>query len=227
MWRAWVGLNLLPPPELNGKYPTGASLCKVPPPPRPPRASLYETFAPAEARRLADVKLAEDVGADQYIMKPAPTRALLDAVAQAVAKARARGLDAPSLEAETTVLRQYIQALVNKLEKNIALQEALAAAQRAHDRIQELNAGSERRVSERTAELEATNRELKEALANVKQLSGLLPMCAYCKKIRNDKNYWETVEGYISTHTDAHFSHGMCPACFDQQMRELNRIAPA
>lgn len=55
--------------------------------------------------------------------------------------------------------------------------------------------------------------ELKEALAHVRTLSGLLPICAACKKIRDDKGYWHQVEQYISEHTDASFSHGICPDC--------------
>lgn len=55
--------------------------------------------------------------------------------------------------------------------------------------------------------------ELQEALAKVKQLSGLLPICANCKKIRDDKGYWNQIEGYISAHSDAYFSHGICPEC--------------
>jgi len=56
--------------------------------------------------------------------------------------------------------------------------------------------------------------ELEQALANVKQLRGLLPMCAYCKKIRVDNKYWQQLEGYLSDHSDAEFSHGICPECF-------------
>src|SRR5262249_3973980 len=58
-------------------------------------------------------------------------------------------------------------------------------------------------------------RELEAALSNVKQLQGLIPICSYCKKIRDDKNYWQQVECYVSAHTDARFSHGICPACLD------------
>jgi DNA-binding response OmpR family regulator len=56
--------------------------------------------------------------------------------------------------------------------------------------------------------------ELEEALSRVKQLQGLLPICSYCKKIRNDRNYWQQVEGYISDHSQAQFSHGICPECY-------------
>jgi phosphoserine phosphatase RsbU/P len=43
----------------------------------------------------------------------------------------------------------------------------------------------------------------------------LLPICAYCKKIRDDRNYWQRVEEYVSAHTDAQFSHGICPECYE------------
>jgi hypothetical protein len=56
--------------------------------------------------------------------------------------------------------------------------------------------------------------ELKTALGAVKQLTGLLPICANCKKVRDDFGYWNSVEHYISKHTDAKFSHGVCPDCF-------------
>lgn len=55
--------------------------------------------------------------------------------------------------------------------------------------------------------------ELKEALAKVKQLSGFLPICASCKKIRDDKGYWNQIEAYIRDHSEAEFSHGICPDC--------------
>lgn len=56
-------------------------------------------------------------------------------------------------------------------------------------------------------------RELESALANVHKLSGLLPICAYCHSIRDDSNYWHRVEEYVSEHSDATFSHGICPDC--------------
>jgi hypothetical protein len=55
--------------------------------------------------------------------------------------------------------------------------------------------------------------ELKEAFSKVKALSGLLPICASCKKIRNDKGYWEQVEVYIRDRSEAEFTHGFCPEC--------------
>lgn len=55
--------------------------------------------------------------------------------------------------------------------------------------------------------------ELQDALAQVKRLGGLLPICAECKKIRDDKGYWQQVEVYIRDHSEARFSHGICPDC--------------
>jgi response regulator RpfG family c-di-GMP phosphodiesterase len=62
-------------------------------------------------------------------------------------------------------------------------------------------------------ELKEKNAQLKRALANVRTLKGLLPICANCKKIRNDNGYWEQVEVYVREHSDAQFSHGICPDC--------------
>ncbi len=62
-------------------------------------------------------------------------------------------------------------------------------------------------------------RELENALARVKQLHGLLPICAYCKKIRDDHNYWQQVEAYITSHSEAQFSHGICPDCHERVVK--------
>ena len=59
-------------------------------------------------------------------------------------------------------------------------------------------------------------------IANVKRLSGLLPICSYCKRIRSDQNYWEQVESYIPEHTDARFSHGICPTCFEKVSNDFD-----
>ncbi len=59
--------------------------------------------------------------------------------------------------------------------------------------------------------------ELREALQGVRTLSGLLPICAWCHKIRDDEGYWRQLEAYISQHTEAQFSHGLCPECYAKQ----------
>ena len=67
--------------------------------------------------------------------------------------------------------------------------------------------------------------ELEDALKRVKQLQGLLPICSYCKKIRNDRNYWEQVDAYITRHSEAQFSHGVCPDCYEIHLKpQLERL---
>jgi PAS domain S-box-containing protein len=65
------------------------------------------------------------------------------------------------------------------------------------------------------AEREKLVTELQEALAEVKSLQAILPICSYCRKIRDDENYWHTVEGYITEHTGSQFSHSICPSCME------------
>lgn len=77
-------------------------------------------------------------------------------------------------------------------------------------------AGTIKDISERKRVEDERNRlinELSEALAEVKKLSGLLPICSYCKRIRDDQGYWSQVEEYIVNHSEAEFSHGLCPEC--------------
>jgi len=78
--------------------------------------------------------------------------------------------------------------------------------------------GLQQKLGERVAELQA-------ALSNVKKLHGLLPICSYCKRIRGDDQYWQQVEGYIAEHSEAQFSHGICPACYATVSAELDEIS--
>ena len=85
------------------------------------------------------------------------------------------------------------------------------------------------RAGERVIQLEKwlrqKNTELSEALTHIKQLKGLLPICMYCKKIRNDENYWQQVEEYLAEHTEADFSHSICPECMEKNYPEyMERI---
>jgi GAF domain-containing protein len=65
-------------------------------------------------------------------------------------------------------------------------------------------------------ELRRVSARLADALANVKTLNGLLPICAWCKRIRDDQGYWSQVEAYVRAHTGADFTHGICPECFEK-----------
>jgi DNA-binding response OmpR family regulator len=71
-----------------------------------------------------------------------------------------------------------------------------------------------RRIVELQQSLSDRVRELEQTLAQVRQLQGLLPICCYCKRIRDDGNYWQQVEGYLAAHAEVRFSHGICPDCW-------------
>jgi PAS domain S-box-containing protein len=73
-------------------------------------------------------------------------------------------------------------------------------------------------------EKEKLIRELQDALANVKTLRGLFPICAWCKKIRDDQGYWQQIEAYIRDHSDADFSHCICPECAEKEREKLRRL---
>ena len=129
-------------------------------------------------------------------------------------------------EMHNATLRAFVEGFHNEalnidLNKGIVTREQLNA--QLHQEIAERKQAEEelRRYS---LELEKTNNELKDALANVKQLAGMLPICASCKKIRDDKGYWSGVETYISKHSDVLFSHGMCPECEKNAYAELEEL---
>ena len=68
-------------------------------------------------------------------------------------------------------------------------------------------------------ELAARVRELEAAMTRVKQLQGLLPICSYCKSIRDDSNAWHKLESYVKSHSGATFSHGICPGCWETEIK--------
>lgn len=72
---------------------------------------------------------------------------------------------------------------------------------------------AETKLLHKTRELERINRELEAALRKIRTLRGIIPICANCKKIRDDKGFWNQVEQYVQEHTDVEFSHGICPEC--------------
>ena len=84
------------------------------------------------------------------------------------------------------------------------------------------------RVVELQAERAARIAELEEALARVDQLHGILPICSYCKKVRNESDSWQQMEAYVSAHSAVRFSHGACPECVKAVMQpeldELRRL---
>jgi len=92
---------------------------------------------------------------------------------------------------------------------------------------------TEIKLEEKNRELKSLNEELKKALSEIRTLRGLLPICSHCKSIRDDKGLWTRIEAYISDHTNAKFSHGLCPECLkefypdeaDDIIKELNSMS--
>ena len=107
--------------------------------------------------------------------------------------------------------KEIIQDLNDQLHAEVAQRK------QSQDELQDKNEKLEKLNQQLTAtkeNLEAANQEPADALADVKKLSGMLPICSSCKKIRNDSGYWEQIEAYIFEHSGVAFSHGICPDCF-------------
>jgi DNA-binding response OmpR family regulator len=121
----------------------------------------------------------------------------------------------------------YVVLLTSRSEKEDL---AMALATGANDYIAKpfhpIELESRVRVGERMVKLQrslaARVTELEEALAHVQQLQGLLPICSYCKKVRNESNYWEQVDSYLSSHSTLKLTHGICPQCLETMMKELD-----
>jgi len=79
-------------------------------------------------------------------------------------------------------------------------------------------------LKEQRDQLVRQKEELEAALARVKQLEGIIPICMYCKKIRDDQQSWHQLEKYISNHSEAMFSHGICPECAEEQMKTIKNM---
>lgn len=112
---------------------------------------------------------------------------------------------------EVGVLASSFNTMAERVaEAHAGLEEKIAA----------LNAENARR-KQAEAERERLIGELTDAMAQIKTLAGIIPICASCKRIRDDRGYWNQLESYLSEHSDAHFTHGLCPDCFERCSREL------
>lgn len=134
------------------------------------------------------------------------------------------------LRASTGVDSVYIIMLTARSEKSDML-EGLDAG--ADDYLtkpfdpKELKArlGVGIRLVETRLTLQKKVSELEDALAQVKQLQGILPICSYCKQVRDDHNYWLKVETYVAEHSEAQFSHSICPDCYRQNVQpQLDKL---
>ncbi len=99
----------------------------------------------------------------------------------------------------------------------LALVKKWNLARKARRYVEDL----EKAVAERTSELNAKVEELQAAMAEITALQGILPMCMYCHKIRDDENFWQRVDEYIQGHTIANVSHSVCPDCYDAAMSSM------
>jgi len=106
------------------------------------------------------------------------------------------------------------------IARPISNKEFLARV-RAGERIKQ----AEDALKEKEAEQEKLVLQLSEALAEIKTLKGCIPICASCKKIRDDEGCWDQLEAYISKHTDAVFSHGLCPECVEKYRAEMKKLS--
>ena len=111
------------------------------------------------------------------------------------------------------MMNSFSSSVLSMSIRNEALSSFLSAEKAKEE---ELNAQLQQEIRERAQsqeELRLRNQELERALINIKQLSGMLPICSSCKTIRNDKGYWEQIEAYFRDHSELEFSHSICPEC--------------
>jgi hypothetical protein len=116
---------------------------------------------------------------------------------------------------EAIEVASALQKVEGELEAHRHHLESLVA-----ERTEALRA-STAQLESRSEDLKRINGELAEAVGNVRTLAGLLPICSYCKKIRDDKGYWDQIESYVSQHSEAKFSHGICPDCARKHFPEF------
>lgn len=141
---------------------------------------------------------------------------------------------------EVAALRERVAALELELSRAERTKEVLMdrveaslASETASFGLFERTVVLERVVVERTRELDALNQtllrqkdELEEALARVRGLEGIIPVCMHCHRIREGEADWQRFEAYLSAHSDAHFSHGICPSCFRERYDDSAKLEP-
>ena len=158
----------------------------------------------------------------------------------AMSRAREREFDAIVLDVMIPGLDGFTVCRDLRQKGNWAPVLMLTARDAVEDRIAGLDAGADdylvkpfdpddlrarinvgMRVLSLQERLAERVKELQDALANVKVLHGLLPICSYCKRIRGDDQYWTQVESYIADRSEATFSHGICPPCANELEKEI------
>lgn len=177
-----------------------------------------------------DEALAFQVGADRYILKTSSRAELLDAVDDLLSSPQYREPREFASFNSPQPLKAYNTALIRKLEdRNRQLEESNQELQARNQELHNLREHLEQRVQERTAELQKSREDLAQALAEIKAMVELLPICSYCRRVRNEKEYWMNVEAFMQSHLATRFSHGICPECkkryVDPEIQTLQRQA--
>jgi hypothetical protein len=120
------------------------------------------------------------------------------------------------------------EELVARVRTHVELRRLRVRLEQQAADLQRVNSLLQSDIVERIRAEEALrtiNADLATALANVKSLSGLLPICASCKRIRDDEGYWSRVETYIEKNSGAKFTHGLCPACLEEYSADLDDVS--
>jgi DNA-binding response OmpR family regulator len=122
------------------------------------------------------------------------------------------------------------EELLARVRTHVALKRLNMALQQQTEELQQVNnqlltENLERKAVEKELAVKVT--QLEASLGRVKQLEGIIPICSYCKKIRDDDNSWSQIELYITEHSEAFFSHGICPDCREKQEKEFEAMKKA
>ena len=118
----------------------------------------------------------------------------------------------------------FIRSLENTREQALIMVKNITASRDELEREVTARTEAEVKLKALMQDLELTNQKLEQRLTEIKTLRGMLPICSYCKKIRDDRGSWQQMEMYVSDHSEAEFSHGMCPACEEKAFKEVEQF---
>jgi two-component system cell cycle response regulator len=163
-----------------------------------------------------DVIKGLQAGADNFLTKPYEDTFLVSRIHYVIANQELRKSQPSGSEVEIMFAGQ--KYFINSDRMQI-IDLLLSTYENAVQKNNELNKAHNdlidiyRQIEQKNIELEKLNQKLQHALTEVKTLSGLLPICAHCKKIRDDQGYWNQIETYMAKRIDVEFTHGICPSC--------------
>lgn len=163
-----------------------------------PQLSYIPVILLTQLSSPEDIIKGLEAGADNFIIKPHNEEQLLSYVEYSLVNQKLRQTSAPE-----TVINVFFRGKQYAITSN-------------RFQIIDLLFSTYEAALQKQKELEQKNKQLQEALETIKMLEGFIPICAKCKKIRNDEGFWQQVEVYIENHSEATFTHGICPDCRDE-----------